>query len=214
MALIKSIGGNEICDATCRSNVDGITISCRNLLPDTRSLENNVYSSFPVTYNYHNRNTNARGGYLDTSKGLQTFVQYNLNNYKLGETYTFSFRVSCDRNTKLRCFFYGASGYPGAQPIKCSGGVLTGMGDGNTTLNIAASNDQYVWVTWKISDTGDNSITKYVLIRSDATDNDTYLYIAEPKLELGNKPTQWTPALEDALTMKDDGNGNVTMTII
>lgn len=35
--------------------------------------------------------------------------------------------------------------------------------------------------------------------------------IGRPKLEIGNKPTDWTPALEDALTMTDDNNGNVTI---
>lgn len=37
---------------------------------------------------------------------------------------------------------------------------------------------------------------------------------SEMKFERGDKPTDWTPALEDALTMTDDNNGNVTISIL
>lgn len=38
--------------------------------------------------------------------------------------------------------------------------------------------------------------------------------VTKTKWERGNKPTDWTPALEDSLTLKDDGSGNVTISIL
>lgn len=38
--------------------------------------------------------------------------------------------------------------------------------------------------------------------------------LSNVKLERGNKATDWTPALEDTLTMTDDNNGNVTISIL
>lgn len=37
---------------------------------------------------------------------------------------------------------------------------------------------------------------------------------SEMKFERGDKATDWTPALEDTLTMTDDNNGNVTISIL
>lgn len=38
--------------------------------------------------------------------------------------------------------------------------------------------------------------------------------ISEMKFERGDKATDWTPALEDTLTMTDDNNGNVIISIL
>lgn len=38
--------------------------------------------------------------------------------------------------------------------------------------------------------------------------------VTKTKWERGNKPTDWTPALEDSLTLKDDGSGNVVISIL
>ena len=38
--------------------------------------------------------------------------------------------------------------------------------------------------------------------------------LSNVKLERGDKATDWTPALEDTLTMTDDNNGNVTISIL
>ena len=131
------------------------------------------------------------------SSGQLSFEWYVLG-CKPGELYTFSFWVKGNCGA-VRTYFYGPTNYICAKPIKTSPQIKSinnnSYSDGNCDFYVSDS-WQRIWVVYELdpSHTGSN---KYICIRTDSSTVGKDLYVAGCKLELGNKPTDWSPAPED-----------------
>lgn len=131
-----------------------------------------------------------------TGSTADDMARYYISDFKPGDIFTFSFWAKGSINS-FTCFFFGDTGYVRNRVVASSTGFsATYYGDGNVSMGNLSNNWTRYWVTWELDDTGDLSIPKYVLIRTDgATSGD--FYVCGCKLEKGNKHTDWTPAPED-----------------
>ena len=139
------------------------------------------------------RDLAVRGATLTAS--VTEICKYNFTDFNLGDTFTFSFYAK-GNVPELRVFFYGATGYVQVANCVNSQGKTSTNTDGRLSFNITSDWQRY-WVTWTLKNTGDISVPKYVMLRTnDATSGQT-VYVCGCKLETGNKATDWNPAPED-----------------
>ncbi len=196
MALVKSIAGNEICDAVARN----AQVGGRNLLR---------YTDFKDAskWNKNNGATISNGiGTISANSGKQVeLYRKDAVSGKAGDKFTFSVNV-------LTNTLSGGDGFKFY--VWCVG----------------KKSDGSAYNTWPIGDklstnfTGVYSYTwtipSGVTITKLGIDMDAYnctsgtATVNHYKIERGDKATDWTPALEDTLTMTDDNNGNVTISIL
>lgn len=190
--------------------VNNLEIGGVNLLLNTKlfatasstSLRGALLSGLPISDGIYYRGFAIRGNTITAS--ITEVCRYYFTDFSLGDTFTFSFCAKGDV-AELRAFFYGASGY--VQVAKCN----NSQGENNTNVDGRCSftiDDDWkrYWVTWTLKSTGDTSIPKYVMLRTnDATSGQT-VYVCGCKLEKGNKITDWTPAPEDVETEISDAS--------
>lgn len=131
-----------------------------------------------------------------TGSTADDMARYYISDFKPGDIFTFSFWAKGSIDS-FACFFYGDTGYVRNRVVASSTGFSGAhYGDGAVPMGNLSNNWTRYWVTWELDDTGDLSIPKFVLIRTDgATSGD--FYVCGCKLEKGNKHTDWTPAPED-----------------
>lgn len=187
------------CDTSWEA-VNEVQVGSRNLLLNTKSftaasstsLSGSFISGISLSEDKY-RDLAVRGSTVTAS--VTEVCRYNFTDFNLGDTFTFSFYAKGDV-PELRVFFYGATGY--VQVANCvnnQGKTSTNI-DGRLSFNITSDWQRY-WVTWTLKTTGDISIPKYVMLRTnDATSGQT-VYVCGCKLESGNKATDWNPAPED-----------------
>ena len=187
------------CDTSWEA-VKEIEIGSRNLLLNTKtfteasptSLSGSFLSGISLSEDKY-RDLAVRGATVTAS--VTEVCRYNFTDFNLGDTFTFSFYAKGDV-PELRVFFYGATGYVQVANCVNSQGKTSTNIDGRLSFNITSDWQRY-WVTWTLKTTGDISIPKYVMLRTnDATSGQT-VYVCGCKLESGNKATDWSPAPED-----------------
>lgn len=187
------------CDTSWEA-VKEIEIGSRNLLLNTKtfteasstSLSGSFLSGISLSEDKY-RDLAVRGSTVTAS--VTEICRYNFTDFNLGDTFTFSFYAKGDVSD-LRVFFYGATGYVQVANGVNSQGATSTNADGRLSFNITSDWQRY-WVTWTLKTTGDISIPKYVMLRTnDATSGQT-VYVCGCKLETGNKATDWNPAPED-----------------
>ena len=187
------------CDTSWEA-VNEVQVGSRNLLLNTKtfteasptSLSGSFLSGISLSEDKY-RDLAVRGATLTAS--VTEICRYNFTDFNLGDTFTFSFYAK-GNVPELRVFFYGATGC--VQVAKCvnSQGKTSTNTDGRLSFNITSDWQRY-WVTWTLKNTGDISVPKYVMLRTnDATSGQT-VYVCGCKLETGNKATDWNPAPED-----------------
>ena len=126
----------------------------------------------------------------------QILAQYEILDFDLGDEFTFSFYAKGSAD-KLRVYFYGDSGYVTvARTASSQGHSVSGYSDGNTDMSIS-TDWKRIWVSYKLNTTGNTSIPKRLLIRSDSSTIGGSVSLCGLKLEKGNKVTPWTPSPED-----------------
>lgn len=137
--------------------------------------------------------------------------EHRIKNFNYKEIYTFSFWAKGTLNA-LCCFFYGAkTGYVKARVLATSTGYSNAtFGNGRAPLKIATNSWKKYWVTWELGSSGDLSIDKLALIRTDTGTNQGSLMVCGVKLEKGNKATDWTPAPEDVDQKISDTDARIT----
>ena len=203
MSLIKSIAGNEICDQTCRNAVNNIYIGGVNIAKGTMDMSRfsygwNVAPDGGTVTTFTPKEptlSNFKGlkwtGYNNGNSGLylNTISVLKCPELRIGETYTISAWASVDISSAS---FSGGAMCENQQYIS-----------GMTSVNTGWTR---IWVTF-IAKTKSFNSCFYVATTSG------YVWLCGIKLERGNKPTDWTPAPEDICSMRDDGNGNVTIGI-
>lgn len=115
---------------------------------------------------------------------------------KPGGVYTFSFEAFTTAGFWV--YFYGPNGYIKVKKTICSTGTpLNGTnGDGAVQFNATGVKWTHHEITWELDSTGSTNI-KYVLFRRVGTTG--YTTFIAPKLEEGNKATEWSPSPFDTL---------------
>ena len=187
------------CDTSWEA-VNEVQVGSRNLLLNTKtfteasptSLSGSFLSGISLSEDKY-RDLAVRGATLTAS--VTEICRYNFTDFNLGDTFTFSFYAK-GNVPELRVFFYGATGYVQVANCVNSQGKTSTNTDGRLSFNITSDWQRY-WVTWTLKNTGDISVPKYVMLRTnDATSGQT-VYVCGCKLETGNKATDWNPAPED-----------------
>ncbi len=187
MALIKSIAGNEVCDQTARNNISNLNVGGRNLLTKTAGGTITTTSAVSST-------NGASYGMATEAFHAAAGKQVTLSCEIEMKDFVYSKRVGMEfshGNTYIGCWYNVGSDSSTKNNVRKRISY-------STTLPEAVS-------TW----TYFNECNCYVQGAISGT-----CTVRNPKLELGNKPTDWTPALEESLTLKDDGSGNVTISIL
>lgn len=205
------------------TKLENLKVGGRNLLHgtvdfiDVGSSYNSgrlIETGFPLTGDKY-KGLAVRG--KTNISGTHTASCYSFSNFNLGETYTFSFyaKGSIDR---FRCYFYGDTGYVTATAIDTNIGWMPGTyGDGMVMYRNGSGSSKELldsnifkryYVTWKLNNTGDTSIVKKILIRTDEATSGN-LYICGEKMEIGNKNTDHSPSPEDQQAQIDSTNSNL-----
>lgn len=202
--LVSFNGLNSDAKTQINNNINnaiaGLEIGGRNLLLKTRTFDGlkGGVSKAEETY----KDLIVRGQTLTTAN--TSICEYIFTGFNYGDIYTFSFYAKGDI-TSLHAFFYGGTGYVKVRPIACSHGDINGnVADGNTNFGTLTSEWTRYWVTWEIAGTGDLSIPKYILLRTDGSSVGQEVYVCGIKFEHGNKATDWTPAPEDTQSQIDN----------
>lgn len=208
-AFIEAISTNSIVvDAS--NKINNLEIGGVNFLLNTKffatasstSLRGAFLSGLPISDGDYYRGFAIRGNTITAS--TTEICKYNFTDFSLGDTFTFSFYAKGDV-TELRAFFYGASGYVQvAKSVNCQGETSTNI-DGRLSFYITSDWQRY-WITWTLKDTGDISVPKYVMLRTNNAVSGQTVYVCGCKLESGNKMTTWTPAVEDTETAISDAS--------
>lgn len=200
-----SIGGRNLLHGTVDFVDVGSNYNSGRLIETAFSLTGEKYKGLAVR-----GKTNISGTYTASS--------YSFSNFNLGDTYTFSFYAKGSIDT-FSCYFYGESGYVKAKAIDTNIGWMPGTyGDGTVVYRIGSGSSKELldskifkryYVTWKLDNTGDISVVKKILIRTDNATSGN-LDICGEKMETGNKNTDHSPSPEDDQSQIDGINNNLS----
>lgn len=181
-ALSGTLGTNILLNTQNFSYADG---GVENGALHSASSQSETYDGLTV------RGSSGIAGNVSTGTSI---AEYYVTDFALGDEFTFSFYAKGTVSSFV-CFFYGASGYVTTIPVTNSQGVAgTGYGDGRSNFTCSQSWERY-WVTWKLNSSGDVSVPKYVLIRTDPnTVSSANMYVCGCKLERGDRATDWSPS--------------------
>lgn len=152
------------------NKIDNLQIGGRNLLLSTQTFKPN----FGLNGTSETPIKDTDGFYYVSLRNNWSNYIYQFIDLVLGQTYTISFYAKCDSNVQLE---------------------IKDDSENNVALAYATINSK----DWKLYSTTFVVRTKKVtpkvcfLTRQDSAT----IYIKKIKLELGNKPTDWTPAPED-----------------
>lgn len=116
---------------------------------------------------------------------------------EVNSVYTASFWAK--GNGKIRAYFYGDPNYSNVLSGSSSQGASTSAGDGAIDFTVTTEWKRY-WVTYKLKSnfpTNDTTVAKHFLLRHLSSTAEEEFWVAGCKLEEGNVPTPWSPALED-----------------
>lgn len=162
-----------------------LTLGGRNLLPGTRDMSGNQYST----------NTNELFLGFKVAKAVKTSTTYadtvlfQTIDIPKEQFYTVSFWAKTSIATNIFCFFHSPSNTIFAE--SSTGGQGDSV-DGSCPVSVTTEWQKY-WVTWKQDKTND---IKHVTLGRCFTTGAT-VFIAGVKLEAGKNATDWTPAPED-----------------
>lgn len=174
-----------------KTEVDAIEIGGRNLIPSSTFKDpNNVFQS-SVAWVFRNN-----GIYVPaTDTGAYSYFGITLcEKLVVGETYTISCRVAASSSANYAKFSFGNIKYV----------------DNNVQYYVkwCTTDEHKVVCTFEATS---NILTMTVYPYANDTTPppaDTWMYAYDIKLELGNKPTDWTPAPED-MASKEEMNAAI-----
>lgn len=187
------------CDSSWEAVTD-LQLGGRNLLLNSKPLSgDNITNNAVSAELYNNFNMSYKDNYTGTSTfDMLKFAEIYVE--KLGATYTLSFLAK--GSGTINVYFNGATGYvTNAKTIQSDGRTGT-SGDGRSYWTLTDKWTRY-WVTWTLATTGNISIEKYILFRLASR---SIAYVCAPKLEIGDKASDWTPAPEDMATSEEVDN--------
>lgn len=198
---------------TTKSDFNNLEIGGKNILRGTRNFlpdgvpsdENGALrgTAVPLTDEKYLGLAVRGSEKVPVNSSSMQYAEYMVTDISYGDIFTFSFYAK-GTASNIRAYFYGPLGYVAVRVISSSNNVAKDtVGDGNCDFSITEDWQRY-WVTWKLSSSGDLSLGKYALLRSDGnTISNASVYVCGFKLERGNKATDWTPSPEDMLSNTD-----------
>lgn len=179
--------------------IDEIEIGGRNFIPGSRHLNgtgstnyngklvlDSGFTAFKCTGNWHGVKRNANDLILDSKDG-DTFT-FSLN-IKTSDVCSLSFYAMCYTSDKQRVYPEYTTGQFNDKRI--------------ITTNSEEEKDQRVYIAFQVTQgwidlINDGGTIDWTLQVHDGASSTNPAYLYAPKLERGNKPTDWTPAPEDA----------------
>ena len=214
----QTVSGTYITKTDAEKNlvdaINDIQIGGSNMLLDTQKFgqanPNNVEDAYGRLINI-NAATSTGSTNMENTKYANGFVWRGIpssnttNNpdgaryqvtVKPGGVYTFSFEAFTTAGFWV--YFYGPNGYIKVKKTICSTGTpLNGTnGDGAVQFNSTGAKWAHHEITWELDSTGSTNL-KYVLFRRVGSTG--YTTFIAPKLEEGNKATEWSPSPFDTL---------------
>ena len=112
--------------------------------------------------------------------------------------YVVSFDAKADENIEISCFFYMPNTTLTSE--SSTGDKRINATDGVSKVAITTEWKRY-WVKWTQDGSSTTTIKSVIVGRNFSETN--RVYIRAVKLEVGNKPTDWSPAPEDMATTND-----------
>lgn len=214
----QTVSGTYITKTDAEQNlvdaINDIQIGGSNMLLDTQKFgqanPNNVDDAYGRLINI-NAATGTGSTNMENTKYANGFVWRGIpssnttNNpdgarylitVKPGGVYTFSFEAFTTAGFWV--YFYGPNGCIKVKKTICSTGTpLNGTnGDGAVQFNSTGAKWAHHEITWELDSTGSTNL-KYVLFRRVGSTG--YTTFIAPKLEEGNKATEWSPSPFDTL---------------
>lgn len=175
---------------------EGITVGGKNLWLNSASLRNRgrIGNTSDIEFDLSDDsvpsgkyikfvisgNGAIRGIYFDVSKNVGSLNRLNVNNI-----YTLSFYIKASSETLLM-----------GGPLAESQTIINGRKDHSISTEWQKISIQYKW-----TNTSKHTVCFYVEQQSDEP---IEINVSSPKIELGNKVTDWTPAPEDLEDMISD----------
>lgn len=196
--LVTTIGSYYTTLGQLNNAIDGIDIGGRNLLTKTKTLDttgvaeklDETYLGFTV--GHYDATSLDTSSYKDVLSGWIPTKEP-----EAGGQYVLSFYAK--GSGQIRTHFYGGS-YKTILSENSSNNTNT-TSDGFSIFNLTSEWKKY-WVRYTLESSNTLSTTgnKTVLFRVYGGNE---VYVCGVKLEKGNKPTDWSPAPEDAGTIDD-----------
>jgi len=173
--------------------VDDVSVGGKNLLHGTADYWNwPILNSAAVIDGTHDGASVIKLEKTDTSNFVDV-VRWIEKICPLPSTeYTLSFWAKASAALETYAFFYEGTVASGTN---CQGNSVN-PGNGSTRFTLSTSWERY-WVTWKTNGSLNGTTAKNVLpMRVQNAVTGTF-YIAGIMMEIGNKPSAWSPAPED-----------------
>ena len=214
----KTVSGTYVTKTDAEQNlvdaINDIQIGGSNMLLDTQKFgqanPNNVDDAYGRLINI-NAATDTSSTNLANTKYGNGFVRRGIPSsntanrpdgpryqvtVKPGGVYTFSFEAFTTAGFWV--YFYGPDGYIKVKKTICSTGtpLNSANGDGAVQFNSTGAKWARHEITWELDSTGSTNL-KYVLFRRVGSAG--YTTFMAPKLEEGNKATEWSPSPFDTL---------------
>ena len=180
-----------------KSEVDGIRIGGRNFIPGSKDLNgtdstnynsklvlDNGFTAFKCTGDWHGVSYDAKNLILNSKVGDSFTYSVNI---KTSDTCKLSFYAMCHTTDGTRVYPEYTTGQFNSKSI--------------VTTN-SEEQDQRACVTFSVTQgwvdlINDGGTVKWTLQVYDGASSDNPAYLYAPKLERGDKATDWTPAPED-----------------
>ncbi|MBO5906206.1 MAG: hypothetical protein J6Q84_07300 [Kiritimatiellae bacterium] len=187
------------------SDIENISIGGRNFILGSRNLNgtgstnyngklvlDNGFTAFKCTGDWHGVSYDAKKLILDSKVGDSFTYSVNI---KTSDTCKLSFYAMCNTADGTRV-------YPDYETGQFNSASIV-------TTNAEEEQDQRVHITFSVTQgwvdlINDGGTIKWTLQVYDGASSDNPAYLYAPKLERGNKVTDWTPAPEDAETNTND----------
>lgn len=173
--------------SSLRSDLDGVQIGGRNLLPGTKDASGNLKTGYVTSSKFEGFNITEASFPSGSSTYIDIYTIKTID-VPVGEVYVLSFYAKASVPLNISCFFYSPNTTISSESNTGYKGSST---DGLASVALTTEWKRY-WVRWKQTAT---LSTKNIIIGR-LTANGT-VSIAGAKLEKGNKNTDWTPAPED-----------------
>lgn len=178
------------------TKLNNLSVGATNMLRETKLLDE-TYCNLEGTKTVKGKDefTTIYKAYVSNSGGYNDVLSWNSKlELETNTYYTLSFFAK--GSGKLTNYLYHGGGGCCASGSNSYGNRTTNL-DGRIDLYLTSSWKRY-WVTWKTSSTASNLTGMQSVIIGRLSASGSYVYLAAPKFEKGNTPTDWSPHPEDA----------------
>lgn len=202
----KDISSANSSITSLSNSLDSINVGGVNLVKDSAEMagwDNKVTEKY--------RGNAVIGVTVKSGAGYKDLREVVLDGPVDGKEYVYSFYAKAGvAGQNMTVFFYNPNTSTASEN---SQGNKDSNNDGRSVFTLTTGWVRY-WVKWK--QTATTGTKRLILCRVEAAAKDQTVYVTSPKMEIGNQPTEWSPAPEDLasgsdlLTLKDSVTANST----